>query len=55
MINNEVVDQYLGVVAGLFCLKGEIDGNIVEAKMGFVNMKLYYNGKLIKKTFMGLG
>lgn len=59
VINNQVVDQYFGAVATRFCLQGEVekDGKkiLVEAKMGFVNMRLYYDGKLVKKIFMGLG
>lgn len=59
VINNQVVDQYLGLIATRFCLKGEIDSFggkiIVEAKMGFFNMRLYYNGRLVGKEFMGLG
>lgn len=59
VINDEVVDQYLGLVATRFCLKGEIDSFdekiIVEAKMGFLNMRLYYKGHLVAKKFMGLG
>ena len=59
VINNKVVDQYLGLVATRFCLKGEINTNneliTVEAKMGFFNMRLYYNGRLVAKKFMGLG
>ena len=59
VINNKVVDQYLGLVATRFCLKGEINTNneliTVEAKMGYFNMRLYYNGRLVAKKFMGLG
>ena len=59
VINNKVVDQYLGLVATRFCLKGEINTNneliTVEAKMGFLNMRLYYNGRLVAKKFMALG
>ena len=60
VINGKVVDQYLGLVATRFCLKGEIDFSnepqiTVEAKMGFLNMRLYYNGRLVAKKFMGLG
>ena len=59
VINGKVVDQYLGLVATSFCLKGEIDSNneliAVEAKMGYINMRLYYNGRLVAKKFMGLG
>ena len=59
VINNKVVDQYLGLVATRFCLKGEINTEneliTVEAKMGYFNMRLYYNGRLVAKKFMGLG
>ena len=59
VINNKVVDQYLGLVATRFCLKGEINTMNelikVEAKMGYFNMRLYYNGRLVAKKFMGLG
>ena len=59
VINNKVVDQYLGLVATRFCLKGEINTMneliTVEAKMGYFNMRLYYNGRLVAKKFMGLG
>ena len=59
VINGKVVDQYLGLVATRFCLKGEINSNneliTVEAKMGYINMRLYYNGRLVAKKFMGLG
>ena len=59
VINGKVVDQYLGLVATRFCLKGEINTNnemiTVEAKMGYFNMRLYYNGRLVAKKFMGLG
>ena len=27
----------------------------VEAKLGFANMRLYYNGHLVAKKFMGFG
>ena len=59
VINNKVADQYLGLVATRFCLKGEINTKneliTVEAKMGYFNMRLYYNGRLVAKKFMGLG
>ena len=59
IINNQIVDQYYGVVASKFVLKGIVDDNgkkvLVEAKMGYLNMRLYYDGKLVKKIFMGLG
>ena len=59
VINNKVVAQYVGLVATRFCLKGEINTKdeliTVEAKMGYFNMRLYYNGRLVAKKFMGLG
>lgn len=59
VINNEVVDAYKGLVATRFILKGEIKKEdrtiIVEAKMGFFNMQLYYDGVLVAKKFMGFG
>lgn len=59
VINGKVADQYTGLVAERFCLKGEIDSDCgkitVEAKLGFVNMRLYYNGHLVAKKFMGFG
>lgn len=59
VINDKVIDQYFGLVASTFTLKGEIVDNgkvvLIEAKMGYVNMKLYYDGKLVKRIFMGLG
>ena len=60
VINGKVTDQYLGLVATRFCLKGEIYSNdgqpiTIEAKMGYLNMRLYYNGRLVAKKFMGLG
>ena len=59
VINGEIVDQYFGLVAGRFILKGEIDLNDtkipIEAKMGHLNMRLYYNGEVVSKEFMGLG
>jgi len=59
VINGKVVDQYTGLVATRFSLKGEIDSDCekitVEAKLGFVNMRLYYNGYLVAKKFMGFG
>ena len=59
VINDKVIDQFFGLVAFPFTLKGEIeeDGKVIliEAKMGYANMKLYYNGKLVKKAFMMWG
>lgn len=59
VINGQVVDRYVSYVAGQFTLRGNIDNygiNIpVEAKMGYVFMKLFYNGKLVGKKFMGFG
>ena len=59
VINGKVVDQYLGLVATRFCLKGEVVSNneriTVEAKMGYFNMRLYYNARPVAKKFMGLG
>ena len=47
------------MVATRFTLKGHATANEskipVEAKMGFLNMHLYYNGTLVAKKFMGLG
>lgn len=59
VINDKVIDQFFGLVASTFTLKGKIEENgkviLIEAKMGYANMKLYYDGKLVKKIFMGLG
>ena len=59
VINGEIVDQYNGVVATIFCLKGfvVVDGeNVsVEAKMGHLYMRLFYNGIEVAKEFIGLG
>lgn len=59
VINNEVVDAYKGLVATRFVLKGEIkkeDKTIfVEAKMGFFNMRLFYDGALVAKKFLAFG
>ena len=44
VINNKVADQYLGLVATPFCLKGEINTKneliTVEAKMGHFKILL---------------
>ena len=59
LINDNVVAKYLGVVGGLFTLKGEIkiaDRTIlVEAKMGTATMRLFCNGKCVAKKFMPFG
>ncbi|MBE5887596.1 MAG: hypothetical protein E7283_02030 [Lachnospiraceae bacterium] len=59
VINNRIVDKYEWIVATRFCLKGTVycEGRevTVEAKMGFVNMRLYCDGKLVGTKFMGLG
>jgi len=59
VINGNVVDKYIGFVSAPFCLKGKIISNdkvvLVEAKMGHLFMKLYYDGKVVCKKFMGLG
>ena len=59
VINGITVDQYFGMVATRFTLRGYATLNEskipVEAKMGFLNMHLYYNGKIVAKEFMGLG
>ncbi len=59
VINGKVVDQKIGLVAALFSLNGSIEkeGQTVpiEARMGYVNMRLYVDGKCIGKAFMGFG
>ncbi len=59
VINDKVVDQYWGAVALTFCLSGsiKIEGEKipVEARMGYLNMRLYVDGNLVGKVFMGLG
>lgn len=59
VINGVTVDQYFGMVATRFTLRGYATLNEskipVEAKMGFLNMHLYYNGKIVAKEFKGLG
>ena len=59
VINGKIVDQYRGVIATRFVLKGKIEYDaktiIVEAKMGFLFMRIYYDGKMVAKKFMGLG
>ena len=59
VINGNVVDKYVGFVATPFCIKGKVVTNykdiLVEAKMGHLFIKLYYDGKVVGKKFMGLG
>lgn len=59
VINNNVVDRFLGLAAGSFTLHGEIDvdGEIIpiKGKMGGINMRLYCGDKLVAKKFIGLG
>ena len=59
VINGRVVDRYIGFVSTPFCLKGKVSINgkniLVEARMGHLFMKLYYDGKTVGKKFMGLG
>ena len=57
VVNDEIVDQYLGIMPTKFCLKANLNINgkdiPVEAKMGIVNIRLYCDGKLVAKKFMG--
>ena len=59
VINGVTVDQYFGMVATRFTLKGYATLNEtkipVEAKMGHLYMSLYYNEEKVSKRFMGLG
>lgn len=59
VINGKVVDQQFGVVASLFRLNGNMkkEGKTipVEARMGYLNIRLYVDGKCIGKAFMGFG
>ena len=59
VINDKVVDQQFGITAAWFSLNGSVnkEGRIVrvEAKMGFVNIRLYVDGKYIGKAFIGFG
>lgn len=58
VINDKVVDAYVGLVMPRVVLKGKIqDGDKeipVEAKMGFIFMRLYYNGAKVATKFMGI-
>lgn len=62
VINDQIFDQHRGVYGYYFCLKGRIGmmkagGKTicVEAKMGLLHMRLYYDGKLVAKKFMAFG
>lgn len=60
VINGEVVDEYRGLVAGRFVLEGQIEREgeepiPVEAKMGYIYMRLYYGNVCVGKKFMGFG
>jgi hypothetical protein len=59
LINGKIADQYKGLFALKFVLKGEVKENDkvieVQARMGFLYMKLYYDNVLVVKKFMGLG
>lgn len=58
VINDKVVDAYVGLVMPRVVLKGKIqDGDKeipVQAKMGFIFMRLYYNGAKVATKFMGI-
>lgn len=59
VIDGRVVDEYLGVVGYEFTLFGEVDVMyekvLIEAKMGYLLIRLYINEVEVKKAFMGLG
>lgn len=60
VINGKVVDRYIGIGGYKYLLSKRIrteNGKriLIEAQMGYVNMRLYYNGKLVAKKFMGFG
>jgi len=59
VINDRCVDQFLGYFGDRFSLIGRLNVNgkniRVEARMGYFNMRLYYDGQLVAKKFMGLG
>ena len=58
VINGKVADRYYGLIGSNFVLSGKVkmDGKRipVTAKMGNVNMRLYYDGNLVAKKFFGL-
>ena len=59
VVNGKVVDRHTGIGEHKYLLfdKWTVDGKkyLVEAQMGYVNMRLYCNGKLVAKKFMGFG
>ena len=59
VVNGKVVDRHTGIGEHKYLLFDEwtVDGKkyLVEAQMGYVNMRLYCNGKLVAKKFMGFG
>ena len=59
VINDKVVDRHYGIVSDKFELKGKIkvgDKKIpIKAVMSSFNMRLYCDGKMVAKKFMGFG
>lgn len=59
VIDDIVVDKYVGYIFSTFYLQTKINENgrviLIEAIMGEEKLKLYYDGKLVKKRFVGLG
>ncbi|MBR2971007.1 MAG: hypothetical protein IKC48_04350 [Clostridia bacterium] len=59
VINNQIKDQFWGVMGEPFSLISTVLVNgkkvVVEAKMGLVNMRLYYDGNLVAKKFFAFG
>ena len=59
VVNGKVMDEYRGMVAGRFVLRGQIEHNgefiPVSAEMGYLYMRLYYAHQCVGKKFMGLG
>ena len=58
VINGKIVDFYYGLVACNFTLRYKIEDEygkvtLVEARMGSLYMKLFVDGKLVGKKFMG--
>ncbi|MDE7452982.1 MAG: hypothetical protein K2N22_01075 [Clostridia bacterium] len=59
VINGKIADEYRGVVASRFKLKGTIEKENkavqIVAEMGYFYMRLYYDGILVSKKFMAFG
>ena len=59
VINDKVVARHFGIVSDKFELKGKIkvgDKKIpIKAVMSSFNIRLYYDGKMVGKKFMGFG